>query len=927
MNFNEINEIIQGAGGILESEFINNNIKKANQQNKYACISCSSSDGLHLYSDTNTCHCYSCGQTWNVVSFLMTVQGVNYIEAIKYLNNTYNLNLPINNTKEQNKEQINLNKRLKTYKENEIKKLDEEYKEYKQAYNNAVEVIRINKEINERDKEELEQTMFSLLFENHCKIKHQKEYIESLTLNDIDINELLNIKVVHPAQQQFINDKLNLLYKSNIQNKDEFKKHIENLKTNEYINYSKYKASETVYIDRYIGENNIFDKLLKYKRSLGISPTGSGKTKTLLEMFKEMEKLLEKMGKKVCFVVPNAIQVAQIQEEYGIKGAWNKADKDLIFMNNTISCYTWNKFGDIEEDLSNTIVILDETHQIYQDMYRKNTIDKVLLNISKCSNVIDITATPNKLGFANYDYIIEYKQTQQTNYNVNLYENIDDDKIINIINNSSGKVSVLKDDIEYLKVLQNRINKKSDLIYSDNKDENITYKNIVKKGKLIDINVILHTSLFVAGLNINEPDMTDIIIIGVKDIATIRQYVARYRNLENVNVHIFNTYKEVSKVWNIEKRIEYEIKKVQEACNNFNKDRLEGFETEFIEDTSIFKGLNKDLYIYKHNGIYKVDEISIRHKIYSNYYKNADIVSFKNLLEEHFNNITIVTNAKIENKEMKEEQKQAKKTSKEYLEELEKHSHHIVGYHEIKKGNDNNKINEYLKANKLTKEKVIKYIDKNNLAPMLDDVKVKKKLKSFDKLVLEVGYPTSLAYKLNNMHNKTRDNLYQKINVLLYEEILKECKGFMEIDTPQIKLYNFILDEMPISTTYDDDLINEIIKNLEEQYSIKLSNKKFKDYLSYVYIIESKRICIKNNLRPKLNYINKENIHSTMDVKSKEARKRVYKILDYHTLDSICKEYKLNDLDKGYLNNKINEKLNIIKQRKEKIKEHLTVFN
>lgn len=927
MNFNEINEIIQGAGGILESEFINNNIKKANQQNKYACISCSSSDGLHLYSDTNTCHCYSCGQTWNVVSFLMTVQGVNYIEAIKYLNNTYNLNLPINNTKEQNKEQINLNKRLKTYKENEIKKLDEEYKEYKQAYNNAVEVIRINKEINERDKEELEQTMFSLLFENHCKIKHQKEYIESLTLNDIDINELLNIKVVHPAQQQFINDKLNLLYKSNIQNKDEFKKHIENLKTNEYINYSKYKASETVYIDRYIGENNIFDKLLKYKRSLGISPTGSGKTKTLLEMFKEMEKLLEKMGKKVCFVVPNAIQVAQIQEEYGIKGAWNKADKDLIFMNNTISCYTWNKFGDIEEDLSNTIVILDETHQIYQDMYRKNTIDKVLLNISKCSNVIDITATPNKLGFANYDYIIEYKQTQQTNYNVNLYENIDDDKIINIINNSSGKVSVLKDDIEYLKVLQNRINKKSDLIYSDNKDENITYKNIVKKGKLIDINVILHTSLFVAGLNINEPDMTDIIIIGVKDIATIRQYVARYRNLENVNVHIFNTYKEVSKVWNIEKRIEYEIKKVQEACNNFNKDRLEGFETEFIEDTSIFKGLNKDLYIYKHNGIYKVDEISIRHKIYSNYYKNADIVSFKNLLEEHFNNITIVTNAKIENKEMKEEQKQAKKTSKEYLEELEKHSHHIVGYHEIKKGNDNNKINEYLKANKLTKEKVIKYIDKNNLAPMLDDVKVKKKLKSFDKLVLEVGYPTSLAYKLNNMNGQAREMFKEKVHILVFEEVYKKYKEFMELDSPNVKLYFFILDEFPLTIGYDDKVVKEKIELLKNTHSIALTDKEFREYLNCVYKIDSKQTKISKKGTP-LNDINREKYSSSGVPKiKKEKRKRVYCPIEYHSVDSICKEYKLNDLDKKYIQNEIDKRVRNADLKAKNLIEQLKIFN
>ncbi len=927
MNFKEINKIIQSHSNILEKEFENNNIQKAKEKNKYKCISCNSSDGLHLYSNTNTCHCYSCGQTWNVTNFIKQVQNIDYMEAIKYLNNTYNLDLPINNTKKQHKEEIDLINKLKTYKENEIKKLDEEYKEFKQTYDNTIEIIRKNKETDEKNKSDLEQTMFSLLFEKNCETEHKKEYIKSLTLDDIDINELLEIKILHPKQQKFINDKLKLVEKSDLEDKNLYRKYFETLKVNEYINYSKYKANETIYVDRYIEENNVLDKLLQYKHTLGIAPTGSGKTRAMLKMFKKMEKLLKKLGKKVCFIVPNATQVEQIQEEYKIKGAFSNADQNIIFNQNTISCYTWDKFGKIEGDLSNTIVVLDEIHQIYQDMYRKNKIDKMMLNIAKCSNRIDITATPNKIGFDTYDYIIEYKQAIQTNYNVKVYENINDDEIINIINNASGKVSILKDDIEYLKSLQNRISKDNDLVHSNNKSDNITYKNIIKNGILGDIEVIFHTTVFVAGININEPNMTDIIIVDIKDIATIKQYVARYRNLETVNVHIFNNYKNVNKIMNLENKVNYELNRVQEACINFNIDRLKGFETEFIEGNSIFKGLNKDLSIYKQDGIYKADEIQIRNRIYTNYYNRADIVSFKNLLEEYFNNITIISNEKIENNEIKEEIKEAKKTSKEYLEELEKHSHYLVDYYNIKKNKINTKTKDYLKANNLTQEKVIEYVESNNLEIMLDDTKVKKKLNSFTKLVNDIGYPSNLAYKLSNMNGKTKSNFTNKVNVLVFEEVYKKYKELMELDSPNVKLYFFILDEFPLSIGYDSNKVDESIIKLEKEHSIRLTNKQLQEYLNYVYVINSKQLKISKKVT-QTTYINNKNSYSNVLPNSKlKTHKRVYCPIDYHTIESICKDYGLNDLDMKYIKNEIERRVRNVDFKAKKIIEHLKVFN
>ena len=426
MNFKEINNIIQNSSNILKQEFERNNIKQSKEKNKYACISCNSSNALHLYSDTNTCYCYSCNSNWNVISFVMEVYNLDYINALKYLNQTYSLNLPIKTDTQVKKVESKLNKRFKEYKKLLIEKEIERFRELDNKIYDKIRKVnsgKLDEYLNEEQKENLIKSYDEKLFENSLELEYKKGLIENLTLEFANINEMLEMEVINPKQKAFIEAKLNLLNKSldtENPNKMELINYFYNLKYNEYINYSKYTPNVIIDINNYISENNKLDMLLNHKKSLLIAPTGSGKTYSILSMFKDMEKLLEKQNKKVCFVVPNATQVQQIQEEYKIKGAWNDANQDLIFIQNTISCYTWDKFGKIEEDLSNTIVILDEIHQIYTDMYRKNKIDKMILNITKCSNRIDITATPNKINFKDYDYILEYKQKLHTNYNVKL---------------------------------------------------------------------------------------------------------------------------------------------------------------------------------------------------------------------------------------------------------------------------------------------------------------------------------------------------------------------------------------------------------------------------------------------------------------------------------------------------------------------------
>lgn len=938
MNFKEINEIIQGTSNILKNEFNLSNIKKSKEKNKYSCISCNSSDGLHLYSDTNTCHCFSCHTTWNVVNFTMEVNGIDYINALKYLNDNYNLNLPIKTNTQIKKAQTKLEKSLKEYKKILIKKETQKFKENENEIYEKIKEINLGEldyALNEEQKDNLIKELDNILYNKKLELEHKKEFINDLSLEfmtSFEISEMLEIENINPKQKIFINSKMDLLNKAiQIDEQDRIKylEHFYNLKYNEYINYSKYKANIIVDVNRYIAENNKLDTLLKYKRSLLIAPTGSGKTYTILKMFKDMEKILKKQNKKVCFIVPNATQVQQIQEEYKIKGAWHNADQDIIFNQNTISCYTWDKFGKIEEDLSNTIVLLDEVHQIYTDMYRKYKIDKMIENLSKCNIRIDITATPSKLDFKVYDYILEYKQKIQTEYKIKVYKHIDRQEVLNIINNSKGKVAVFENDITNLEKYVKDSNKKGDIINANNKDTNVTYQNIVKNSVLGDINLLCNTSVIVAGVNINEPNMTDIVLIDVKDVAQIKQYIARFRDLKNVNVHIFNNYKEISKVYSVENLIKNELNKIQNDCNSFNKDKFEGMETELIESGYLFNSLNSNLLIYKFNGIYVPDTISLRNKEYTRYYNNADIISFVNLLEEYFTDIEIVENDKADDIDFKEAKKEANEVAKECLEKLEKHSQYLVGYYDIQKNSINNNLKTYLKNNKLNQEKVINYIHENNLDLMLENVKVKKKLNSFTKLVTEKEYSPNLAYKLSTMHNKTKTNFINKVNVLLFETVRNNYKEFMELNEPNIILYNFILDNFTPTISYDDDIITKSLEKLSKEHSINLKNQQLREYINYVYIVDSKQIKLskENKKGTPLNLNNNKNNISKVFPNKKEERKRVYCPIDYHTLDSICKEYGLNDIDKKCIKSIMDKKIDLIKIKKDKIQEIINIFN
>ncbi|WP_196343002.1 CHC2 zinc finger domain-containing protein, partial [Paraclostridium sordellii] len=316
----------------------------------------------------------------------------------------------------------------------------------------------------------------------------------------------------------------------------------------EIINYSQYKATETIEVNKYISEIksgliNCVASAIGGNINLLIAPTGSGKSYTMVTTLKDL-------NIKALFILPNASNVQQAMVEYGIPGAYGNDLSPIRAMENgNIIAMTWDKTKQLKDiDLSEYIIVIDEIHQTFTDLYRSEAI-KALYDITdRCKGRIDITATPNKLDFKIYDTITEYKQLEQTNYKITTYKGIDTKLIIDILN-KSNKSALLMDDTSVLTYISENINKRNKVVIADGKDDNKLYNNITMKSNMGEYETLLNTSVIVAGVNINEPNITDIIVVGFKDIGTIKQYVARFRGLKEVNVHIFNTYKEECNIY------------------------------------------------------------------------------------------------------------------------------------------------------------------------------------------------------------------------------------------------------------------------------------------------------------------------------------------------------------------------------------------
>lgn len=688
----------------------------------------------------------------------------------------------------------------------------------------------------------------------------------------------------------------------------------------EKANYSYYQADNTVQIKKYIGENptllmtNVI-RALQGEKSLIIAPTGAGKTRETIDKLKTADI-------KAIFIVPNALNVEQIKQEYSIPGAWGDISITKELEKGKLIVVTWDKFIQIDRNiLEEYIVVLDEVHQIYIDMFRSLKINKLYDKLNYCKGQIHITATPNKLNFEEYNYILEYKQEKQTDYKVNLYNKIDDEKIIEIISNSK-KFALFKNDKKYLDFIKETVaNKNIDVITSNTRDFSKCYKDIVFNSNMGNIQGLCNTSVLVAGVNIYDHDITDIIIIGEKDIAQIKQYISRFRDLKTVNIHIFNSYKDDSKIYEIEWRVQQVTDEISGLIEGFNRVKpKDNFILEELEIKPLRLENSNFYYLDETTNRYVVNEIGIRNHVYTNYYNKSTIESYKVILGEYFSNIKIVNLDDSKNAARKKYNEVVKLEQEEILKDLESNKNKLVGAVQILTEKTDKKLENYLQQNRTDAETeyinlldlgVHKYINVGNIAKILN---------LYTKYVVENEFTYNMSWSLALKGNRARGKIFSQINNIAYRKIDKKYRSYIDDTNLETRLYNQIVNIFKPGLSYTTEHLEMFIEAFKNVAPINLTVKQLQEMLNIIFKIDVK-------ITGKCNAVDNIFLYKIVPTVLPNKKLKIFTIIDFTSIDDLIEQNNWDEIDKKILKNLINKRVRKIDERVTEITYGLDIFD
>lgn len=286
------------------------------------------------------------------------------------------------------------------------------------------------------------------------------------------------------------------------------------------IEYKKYLSDQ---------EGNIkkLEELFTTNRGLLKAPTGSGKTRTFLEIANYMTK---KLGKRLIFAVPKKKQAEQIEQEYrklGIGVTCVTGDVKAITDDNLIIACVYDsiekvfKLKDWAID-DRTIVIFDESHRGRYDAIFRSRAVKLMNNVISKTTCIYISATTKIIEDLEFDIKIECTPTQKNhNYDVCYYLNYGEEQtrkgiLMGLIptlikeNPATGKklkVLLFLNDKKILNNLKEYFecvhDSKVAILTGDTKDkENKTMNQLVTTGELKGADIYLSTSVIEEGINI-----------------------------------------------------------------------------------------------------------------------------------------------------------------------------------------------------------------------------------------------------------------------------------------------------------------------------------------------------------------------------------------------------------------------------------------
>jgi hypothetical protein len=345
-------------------------------------------------------------------------------------------------------------------------------------------------------------------------------------------------------------------------------------------------------VQKYLSEKS--DLLVKFSRQhrrIQVdADAGVGKTYSMLV------EIAAKFQKPMLFVVPFAIQVEQIEQEY------RDLVKDLVCFSNSsmqmgedeqlsllgrpigqINVCTFDRIKPVYERLKqdfkdDIVVVVDESHLLTSEYaYRARAIHDVLAVCRQADKVIYLSATPDYAlcQFSNFR-LIRFKREQNPQINIQPIDYVGEPKkallklLLGLTSKPSPKDSgILTTPLEKPQgasgITVIRLNNKTlarviarilidqkiykseeiDFVFSEKrrgistkaKDSIVNHSLIPKEVKLLFV-----TACFDCGINIQNTDIQQIISFETRYtdncLDTFKQFIARFRNLDKVSISV-----------------------------------------------------------------------------------------------------------------------------------------------------------------------------------------------------------------------------------------------------------------------------------------------------------------------------------------------------------------------------------------------------
>ena len=335
------------------------------------------------------------------------------------------------------------------------------------------------------------------------------------------------------------------------------------------------------------------------------APTGSGKTYTIVKIFKELAQ--ESIDRVFIILCPNRVQNEQNGKEYNINVivGGKKAEQFI-----SVSSGVYEKIKEINEayrDKQITLVV-DEAHELIESIgYRKKSIEEIDQITEKTFNTIHLTATDRKLlEYYNYNFRYKFEPSYKQNNLQNLSIIRTDDIVktfYTLVKDNHEKglkslafISGSKKDIKDTGDTLRKQGYKVGIITSEDKQSSL-YLNIVENSTIPDdYDIVLSTKVLECGTNIKNTNIVPIEVVKNNNhfnLDSTEQKFARLRNY-NENGYIVikkqEEKKEIKPFSEILKELEYTVEnsiKGIEYLIKGSKTDLDGIRTTLKESIKL----------------------------------------------------------------------------------------------------------------------------------------------------------------------------------------------------------------------------------------------------------------------------------------------------------------------------------------------------